>query len=115
MWSRQDLREGATRLLDLDNASEDRLIGCMAAVLRLSEASRADDGLSWEVIRTFIVLVTTIAESDGVLVSLENSTELAGKATLVLRDALESAHRKARGLPALPLSEDWENFGSFED
>jgi hypothetical protein len=115
MWSRQDLREGATRLLDLDNASEDRLITFMAAVLRLSEASRADDGLSWEVIRTFIVLVTTIAESEGVMVSWESSTQLAEKATSVLREALESAHRKAHGLPALPLADDWQDFESFED
>jgi hypothetical protein len=109
MWSREDLRSGAARLLDLDSAPEDRLVAYMAAVLRLSEASSADDGLNWEVVRTFIVLVTTIAESEGVMVSLESSTELARKATLVLRDAVESAHRRTRGLPDLPLAEDWQN------
>jgi hypothetical protein len=99
MWSQEDLQEGAANLLDLDHASEARLLACMAAVLRLSETSRSDDGQNWEVLKTFLVLVSAIAESEGVMVTPETSADLGRQAIAVLHDAIQSAYRKAQGLP----------------
>ncbi|HEX3795017.1 MAG TPA: hypothetical protein VHV57_11005 [Acidimicrobiales bacterium] len=99
MWSPQDLREGAAHLLDLEHATEDHLIAYMAAVLRLSESSRSDSGQNWEVLRTFLVLVSAIAESEGVMVTPETSEALGRRAISVLSEAIASAHRQAQGLP----------------
>jgi hypothetical protein len=114
MWTRQDLRQGAANLLDLESASTDRLVASMAAVLRLSESSRADDGTGWDVVRTFLVLVSVIAESEGILVTPETSAELGRKAIAVLREAIESAHRKAQGLPPVTMAERWEDEDPFD-
>jgi hypothetical protein len=110
MWTRRDLREGATNLLDLEHASADQLVGYMAAAFRLSESSRANDGQSWEVVKTFLVLVSAIAESEGVMVTPETSTELARKAISVLQEAIEAAHRQAQGLPPKEMAEDFDPF-----
>ena len=99
MWSPEDLREGAANLLDLEHASEGQLVAFMAAVLRLSETSRSNDGQNWEVLKTFLVLVSVIAESEGVMVTPETSADLGRTAISVLHDAIQSAHRRAQERP----------------